>query len=262
MLWGCSSGNFGFRRRGCGALRSPIPPRVTGCERVHTLSRSPGAVRPERLVSDETGRRRVWNSSACSSAPVRSKISTSDEAVRLFWWKLWFPTTRAWGAPLPYTPRGRGARGFTPSRALPGAVRSERLVSDETDGQRVWDSGAHTFAAGQTKLWFLTEQAGGAFGTAAHVLPRLFGRRFWFPAGQAGGAYLPRLFECCFGFRENARGVPLGTEAGESHIITSRFRRSFSLQRNACTALFRWTGCERSSHPVAPKNGEFMKFID
>ena len=70
------------------------------------------------------------------------------------------------------------------------------------------------------------------------------------------------LFDRNFGFRENARGVPLGTEAGESHIFTSRFRRSFSLQRNACTALFRWTGCERSSHPVAPKNGEFMKLID
>ena len=130
--WGCSGGNFGFRRRGRGTLRSPTPPR------------------------------------------------------------------------------GRGARGFTPSRALPG----------------------------------------------------LFGRKFWFPAGQAGGAYLPRLFDRSFGFRENARGVPLGMEAGESHIFTSRFRRSFSLQRNACTALFRWTGCERSSHPVAPKNGEFMKLID
>ena len=219
------------------------------------------------------------------------------------------------GRSAPLHPLGRrGARGFTPSRALPRAVRSERLVSDGTGGQRVWDSGAHTFAAGQTKLWFLTEQAGGAFGTAAHVLPRLFGRRFrpptkpcgcsggnfgfrrrgrgalrsptpprgrgargftpsralpglfgrkfWFPAGQAGGAYLPRLFERCFGFRENARGVPLGTEAGESHIFTSRFRRSFSFWRNAFTALFRRTGCERSSHPVAPKNGEFMKLID
>ena len=100
MLWGCSGGNFSFRRRGCGALRSPIPPRVTGYERVHTLSRSPGAVRSERLVSDGTG------------------------------------------------------------------------------GQRVWDSGAHTFAAGQTKLWFLTKQAGGAFETAAHVFLRLFDRRF------------------------------------------------------------------------------------
>ena len=70
------------------------------------------------------------------------------------------------------------------------------------------------------------------------------------------------LFERCFGFRENARGVPLGTEAGESHIFTSRFRRSFSLQRNAFTALFRQTGCKRCLHPAAPKNGEFMKLID
>ena len=49
---GCSGADFGsrrcglffcgrcFRRRGRGALRSPTPPRVTGCERVATLSRS------------------------------------------------------------------------------------------------------------------------------------------------------------------------------------------------------------------------------
>ena len=195
-----SDEDFGSRR--CGAWGAPLPytPSGTGCERVHTLSRSPGAVRSERLVSDETGRRRVWNSSACSSAPVRSKISTSDEAVRLFWWKLWFPTTRAWGAPLPYTPRGRGARGFTPSRALPGAVRSERLVSDETDGQRVWDSGAHTFAAGQTKLWFLTKQAGGAFGTAAHIFSCLFGRRF----------RPPMKLWCCSGGNSGSRRCKRG----------------------------------------------------
>ena len=37
---GCSFEDFGFRRRERGALRSPTPPRVTGCERVATLSRS------------------------------------------------------------------------------------------------------------------------------------------------------------------------------------------------------------------------------
>ena len=52
---GCSDGDFGFRRsrlffcgrcfrrHGRGALCSPTSPRGTGCERVHTLSRSPGA---------------------------------------------------------------------------------------------------------------------------------------------------------------------------------------------------------------------------
>ena len=40
---------------GRGALRSPTPPRVTGCERVHTLSRSPGAVLVGSLVSDDAG---------------------------------------------------------------------------------------------------------------------------------------------------------------------------------------------------------------
>ena len=40
----CSDESVGFRRNGRGALRSPAPLRVTGCERVATLSRSPGAV--------------------------------------------------------------------------------------------------------------------------------------------------------------------------------------------------------------------------
>ena len=38
---------------GRGALRSPTPPRVTGCERVTTLSRSPGAVLVGISVSDD-----------------------------------------------------------------------------------------------------------------------------------------------------------------------------------------------------------------
>ena len=177
----------------------------------------------ENFVPDRTGARRVAFIGAFASAAICTKISfltkQARDALRSSALLLprrckrrfRFRRRGAWGALLPYTPpRGRGTRGFTPSRALPG----------------------------------------------------LFDRRFWFPAGQAGGAYLPRLFERCIGFRENARGVPLGTEAGESHIFTSRFRRSFSLQRNACTALFRWTGCEQSSHHVTPKNGEFMKFID
>ena len=40
---------------GRGALCSPTPPRVTGCERVHTLSRSPGAGLAGSLVSDDAG---------------------------------------------------------------------------------------------------------------------------------------------------------------------------------------------------------------
>ena len=105
------------------------------------------------------------------------------------------------GRSAPLYPSGTGCERVTPSRALPGAVRSERLVSDETDGQRVWDSGAHTFAAGQTKLWFLTKQAGGAFGTAAHIFSCLFGRRFrpsTKPWGCSGGN---------FGFRGRRRGA-------------------------------------------------------
>ena len=40
---------------GRGALRSPTPPRVTGCERVATLSRSPGVGVTRNLVSGDAG---------------------------------------------------------------------------------------------------------------------------------------------------------------------------------------------------------------
>ena len=41
---GCSGEDFCSRRNERGALCSPAPPRVTGCERVAPLSRSPGAI--------------------------------------------------------------------------------------------------------------------------------------------------------------------------------------------------------------------------
>ena len=167
-----------------------------------------------------------------------------------------FPTTWAWGAPLPYTPSGTGCEMVHTLSRSPGAVRSERLVSDGTGGRRVWDSGAHTFAAGQTKLWFLTEQAGGAFETAAHVLPRLFGRRFrppTKPCGCSGGnsgsrrrgrgalcsptpprgrgargftpsRALPGLFGRRFWFPTGQAGGAFGTAA---HILSRLVRRNF-----------------------------------
>ena len=52
---GCAFDGFGFRRRRRGALRSPTPPRVTGCERVATLSRSPGGDLAGTWFSDDTG---------------------------------------------------------------------------------------------------------------------------------------------------------------------------------------------------------------
>ena len=75
---------FRFRQREAWGALLPCTPSGTGCERVHTLSRSSGAVRSEVLVSGGTGGRRVWNSGTCSSAPVRSKVSISDEAAGLF----------------------------------------------------------------------------------------------------------------------------------------------------------------------------------
>jgi len=47
----CSFEGFCFRRHGRGALRSPTPPWATGCERVATLSRSPGGCSGENLGS-------------------------------------------------------------------------------------------------------------------------------------------------------------------------------------------------------------------
>ena len=239
---GCSVEGFGFRRDRRAANFSLR--HFCFCGGLH-----------ENFVPDRTGARRVALIGAFASAAVLAGIS--------------FPTAQDVGRSAPLLPLGeRGARGFTPSRALPGLF-----------GRRVRSP---------------AEQAGGAFETAAHVLPRLFDRRFRSPTKPRGcsdrnfvsddagvGRSAPLhplgdgvregcdplalsrgLFERCFGFRENARGVPLGTEAGESHIFTSRFRRSFSLQRNAFTALFRRTGCKRCLHPAAPKNGEFMKLID
>ena len=51
----CSGGEFGFRRNGRGALRSPTSPRGTGSERVATLSLSPGAVLAGIWISDGAG---------------------------------------------------------------------------------------------------------------------------------------------------------------------------------------------------------------
>ena len=62
---------FRFRRRGAWGALLPYTPSGTGCERVHTLSRSPGAVRSEVLVSGGTGGRRI------PSAAVRSQLRLS-----------------------------------------------------------------------------------------------------------------------------------------------------------------------------------------
>ena len=157
----CSTGDVGFRRNRRAArfeqrriffvsVRSKVPtfdeavglfwrelwfPRTQAWGSPLPYTPSGDGCADEILVPDGTGGRRFWGSSACSSAPVRSKISTSDEAVWLFWRELWFPTTRAWGALLPYTPSGTGCeRVHTLSRS-PGAVRSEVLVSDGTGGR-------------------------------------------------------------------------------------------------------------------------------
>ena len=42
-----------------------------------------------------------------------------------------FPTTRAWGAPLPYTPLGDEVREGAPLSRSPGAVLAESFVPGE-----------------------------------------------------------------------------------------------------------------------------------
>ena len=101
----CSFEGFCFRRHGCGALRSPTPPRVTG---------------------------------------MREGCDPLELFRGLLWRESWFLTMRAVllmsfvsehasvGRSTPLHPLGRrGARGLRPSRALPGAVLAEIEVSDD-----------------------------------------------------------------------------------------------------------------------------------
>ena len=92
----CSLEVFRSRRRGRGALCSPTSPRGTGCERVATLSRSPGVGVTRNLVSGDAG-----------NVLLREFVSDGTGVGR--------------SAPL-HPLGGRGARGFTPSRALPGLL--------------------------------------------------------------------------------------------------------------------------------------------
>ena len=93
----CSGGEFGFRRNGRGALRSPTSPRGTGSERAATLSRSPGDVLAGIWVFDGAG------------AGVLVKNLASDEA--------------GVGRSAPLHPLGgRGARGCDPLALSRGAV--------------------------------------------------------------------------------------------------------------------------------------------
>ena len=98
----CSGEGFCFRRRGGGALRSPTPPRVTGCER---------AARPLALSSVGDERRFfVWARGVLFFCFF---YCCSGEELR-------FQRHERGALRSPTPPRGRGARGFRPSRALPG----------------------------------------------------------------------------------------------------------------------------------------------
>ena len=107
--------------------------RPTGCERVHTLSRSPGAVLAGIWVFDTpprvTGSERV--------VPLaRSPVGLCWRGfgfltVQAFRRRIWLPTKQAWGALLPYTPSGDGMReGCAPRALFRGAVLAGIWISD------------------------------------------------------------------------------------------------------------------------------------
>ena len=89
--------------RAWGALL-PYTPSGDGCERVHTLSRSPGAILLETLVSDEArgrsgedfGFRRNERGARCSPTPPRVTgtrgLRPSRALPGLSYWKVWFLT--------------------------------------------------------------------------------------------------------------------------------------------------------------------------
>ena len=107
--------------------------RPTGCERVHTLSRSPGAVLAGIWVFDTPPRVTGCERAATlSRSPVglhwRGFEFTTVQAFRR---RIWFPAKQAWGAPLPYTPSGDGVReGCDPLALSHGAVLVKISVSD------------------------------------------------------------------------------------------------------------------------------------
>ena len=118
---------------GRGALRSPTPPRATGCERGASLSRSPGAGLAGSLVSDDAGGCpfdgvRFRQCRGCPFDDVRFRqcgavlltAFVSDKAGTALL-RFFFPDGASVGRSAPLHSLGRrGARGLRPSRALPG----------------------------------------------------------------------------------------------------------------------------------------------
>jgi|GEM_PF-4536813 len=116
--------------------------RATGCERVHTLSRSPGAVLAGIWVFDTPPR-----VTGCERAATLSRSPVGLHwrgfefpTVRAFRRRIWFPAKRAWGAPLPYTPSGDGVReGATLSRSPVGLFwRGFGFLTVQVFRRRIW----------------------------------------------------------------------------------------------------------------------------
>ena len=154
--------------------------RATGCERVHTLSRSPGAVLAGIWVFDGAG------------AGIPAKNLVSGEA--------------GVGRSAPLHPLGRrGARGLRPSRALPGLCWrgfgfSTELVRRSGEGFGFRRKGRGALRSPTSPRGTGSERARpsralpGLFWRGFGFLTvRAFRRRIWFPAKRAWGAPLPYI---------------------------------------------------------------------
>ena len=120
---------------GRGALRSPTPPRATGCERGASLSRSPGAGLAGSLVSDDAGGVLLTAFVSDNAGVVLLTAFVSDDAGGVLLTafvsdkagtallRFFFPDGAGVRRSAPLHSLGRrGARGLRSSRALPGLL--------------------------------------------------------------------------------------------------------------------------------------------
>ncbi len=150
---GYSFEGFRFRRRGRGALRSPTSPRATGCERVHTLSHSPGAGLPEILVPDE-GRgysfesfrfRRRECGALCSPTPPRAtgceRVLTLSRSPGAGLAEIWVSDGAGSYSLEGFCSRRRG-RGALRSPTSPRVTGCERVLTLSRSPERGVGTGA------------------------------------------------------------------------------------------------------------------------
>ena len=121
----------------------------------------------------------------------RCWLSTARRAVRV---RIWFPTARAWGAPLPYTPSGDGVReGCDPLALSRGAGLAGIWISD----------GAKAFFWWRGCFFVEMGAASGECGDEFSGAFRRGGGRAFFDAFERGREFfigLRRMDSCANGF--------------------------------------------------------------